>query len=47
VVRWHSANVITREWFSSTRENRLGWAANHQGRQAKAEGEACQRPLQA
>jgi hypothetical protein len=34
------------EWFLCTRENRRGWAADHQGRHAKAALVVYQRPLQ-
>src|SRR6266487_2005947 len=36
VVRWDSAINRGEEWFLCTRENTGGWAANHQGRHAKA-----------
>ncbi len=46
VVRWGSAIEIAGEWFSCPRENRRGWAADHQGWHAKAAGEVFGRPLQ-
>ena len=44
-VRWYSAIDRGGEWFSCTRENRRGWAADHQGWHAKAAGEVFGRPL--
>jgi hypothetical protein len=46
VVRWYSAIEIAGECFSYTRENRRGWAADHQGWHAKAAGEVFGRSLQ-
>jgi len=46
-VRWSSAIEGARESFSSTRENRCVWAADHEDRPAKVAEEGGKRPLEA